>query len=185
MDGDDQLPGGEQDDAHQQDAANHGEQDHEGVRTPAALGFLQGGEDGASTGVLRVRELHHTVRVGLKETEDGSGVVSVQCLHGDDVVFTQTLTRRVVGESSRVEESTLDTLSLGAAGVGAGGALLAGVPKRPRFAALAPPAHAVAPPTARLAGVRQAGRRVGGAVAVVSHEAGVTLALPAVTLPVT
>ena len=75
-------------------------------------------------------------------------------------------------------------LPLGAAGVGAGGALLTGVPEGPGLGAVAVAAHAAAPAAAQLPVVGQARGGLRGAVAVVSDVAGVALALPAVALPV-
>jgi len=74
---------------------------------------------------------------------------------------------------------------LGAAGVGAGGALLAGVPEGAGLGAPAAAAHAAAAPAAHLAVGADAGRRLRGAVAVVAHVAGVALALAAVAFTVT
>ena len=73
----------------------------------------------------------------------------------------------------------------GAAGVGAGGAFVAGISERSRLRALAAAAHAVSSAAAHLPVVRHAGPRLHGAVAVVADVAGVALTLPAVTFSVT
>lgn len=81
-------------------------------------------------------------------------------------------------------EELQQNLPLGAAGVGAGGALVAGVPKGPRLRALTATTHTAAPAAAHLPVVRNAGRHLCRAVAVVADVAGMAFTLPAVTLPV-
>lgn len=73
----------------------------------------------------------------------------------------------------------------GAACIGAGGAFLTGVPESPRLCAPTAAAHALTPPTAHLPVFCDAGRRLRGAVAVVTNVAGVAFALTAVTLAMT
>lgn len=185
MNGDRQLPHGEQYHPHQQDAAHHRQQHHHGIRTPTTLWFFQSGEDGLSAGVFRIRELHDTVVFCLIETEHRAGVLCVECFHGDDFILAEALAGVVVREPSRVEESALDTLPLGATCIGAGGALLTGVSERPRLAALTAAAHTAPSAAAHLPVVRDAAGRLRGAVTVVPDEACVAFTLPAVTFTVT
>lgn len=67
------------------------------------------------------------------------------------------------------------------AGVGAGGALVAGGPVGPRLRALAGPAHTLAPAAAQQAHAGHAGVGAPGAVAVVTLPVGGALAEAAVT----
>lgn len=185
MNRDDELPGGEQNHADQQDAADHRQQDHEGVRTPAALGFFERREDRQSAGVFGIRELHHTVVLRLVETKNSVGILSFERLHGDDFIFAEPLAGLIVCESSRVEEPALDAFPLGATGVGAGGTFLAGVSKRSGLAALTAATDAAPSAAAHLPVIGDAGGRLRGTVAVVTDVAGVTFTLSTVTLAVT
>lgn len=74
---------------------------------------------------------------------------------------------------------------LSVAGIRAGGAFLTGVSERTRLRALTATTHAAAPPAAHLPIVRNARRRLGGAVTVVTDVTGVTFTFPTVTLAVT
>lgn len=100
VDGDDQLPDGQKDDAHQQDAADHGQEDHEDVWTTTALGFLQRRQHRQAAEVFRIRELHHTVVFRLIETQNSVWIVTFERFHGDDLVLTESLAGLIVGESS-------------------------------------------------------------------------------------
>lgn len=73
-------------------------------------------------------------------------------------------------------------LPFSAAGVGAGGAFLTGISKRPRLGALTASADTTASPAAHLPIIRDAGQRLRGAVAVVTNVPSVAFTLPAVTL---
>lgn len=106
---------------------------------------------------------------------------------GSDAALLPTdgRSRAAAPTSDLVIQTCRQALPLRAAGVGAGGALLAGVPEGARLRTLAAAAHTLASAAAHLAVVRNAGRRLRGAVAVVADVAGVALTLPAVTLAVT
>lgn len=78
-----------------------------------------------------------------------------------------------------------NTLPLRATGVGAGGAFFTGLSEGPRLCALTAAAHAVSSPAAHLPVIRDAGRRLCGAVAVVADVTGVALTFPAVALTTT
>lgn len=135
--------------------------------------------------MLRISKFHHTIVVCLIETKDCSGLVCVQGLHGDDLIFTQALAGLIVRQTAIVEEPTLYTFPLGPTGVWAGGALLARVSKRSGFSALAATAHAVASAAARQPVVGHTGAGLRGAVAVVADVSRMALALPTVALSVT
>lgn len=71
------------------------------------------------------------------------------------------------------------------AGIRAGGTFLTGVSECPGLRALTAAADAASPPAAHLSVLRDAGRRLRGAVTVVADVAGVALTLPAVTFAMT
>lgn len=185
VDGDDQLPGGEQHHADQQDTAHYSHKHRDGVRAARTLWLFKGSEDGLAAGVLRISKFHHTIVVCLIETKHSSGLVCFQGLHCDDLILAQTLAGLIVRQTAVVEETALDTFPFGPTGVRACGALLARVSESARLGALAATAHAVASAAAHLSVVRLAGAGLGGAVAVVADVSRVALALPAVALSVT
>lgn len=82
-------------------------------------------------------------------------------------------------------ESRNRSLPLSTAGVRAGRAFLTGVSECTRLRALTATTHTAAPSAAHLPVVRNAGRRLGGAVTVVTDVTGVAFTFPTVTLAVT
>lgn len=77
------------------------------------------------------------------------------------------------------------TSPLRSTGIRAGGTFLTGVSECPGLRALTAAADAASPSAAHLSILRDAGRRLRGAVAVVADVASVALTLPTVTFAVT
>lgn len=77
------------------------------------------------------------------------------------------------------------SLPLSITGIRAGGAFFTGVSECSRLGALTATTHTAAAPTAHLSIIRNAWRRLGGAVTVVTNVTGMAFTFPTVALPMT
>lgn len=186
VDGDKQLPDGQKGKPHQQDAAYHSQQDGCGIGGGSTLWFSEDCQVGPPVGELCVGEQHDTVLGSFVEAKHRLLVIlSNGVCPGDYLILAQNLAGVVVSWAPRVQQQALHTLSLGATGIRAGGALLTRLPKGSRLCALALTTDAVSSATADLAVLGPARAGVRGTVTVVSDVTWLALAFSTVTLTMT
>lgn len=144
MDGDEQFPDGQECHSNQEDAANHSQQDGHGIGGTSTLWLPEDRQVRLPIGQFYVAEHHNAVLSSFVEAKHSFLVIFDDAVYPRDHLVFALVVAGLVVRFPLVKQQAFYTVSLGAASIGAGWALLTRLPKGSRLCALALPTDASA-----------------------------------------